>query len=95
MLVQTVCWSPDGRIMIFATDQPTIYSVTMHNTWDKLGADISSNSRAVEVADVTCVELQSEDGDTHMCVGIIELGLNFVYRQTDSVISTGNDLMEL
>ena len=59
---QTACWSPDGRILLFATvDEPTIYSLTFSQTQDASDTVIGGAKVAVVAIDVSAVEIAGED----------------------------------
>ena len=61
--IQTVCWSLDSEMVLFATDQPVIYSVNLQQGWQGASSAITASSRAVEVADVTLTEVRGSDGN--------------------------------
>ena len=50
-------------MVLFATDQPVIYSVNLQQGWQGASSAITASSRAVEVADVTLTEVRGSDGN--------------------------------
>ena len=62
---QAACWSPDGSILLFTTEnEPIIYSLTFSTRRNDKEIVIGGSQSAVVAIDLSQIELQSEDGNT-------------------------------
>ena len=62
---QAACWSPDGRTLLFATEnEPIIYSLTFSTNIDDTSTVIGGSQSAVVSVSLAEVDLKTEDGET-------------------------------
>lgn len=62
--LQTACWSPDGSVLLFATEiEPIIYSLSFSIAQDERKAVIGGSHSAIAAVDLSEVLMQGEDGN--------------------------------
>lgn len=70
---KAACWSPDGSILLFATEnEPIIYSLMFSTTRDDKCTVIGGSQSAVASVDLSEVEIQTEDGDSVRVGGLVQ-----------------------
>lgn len=70
--LKAACWSPDGRILLFATEnEPIIYSLSFCTAQDDRKAVIGGSHSAVAAVDLSEVTLQGEDGNEVKVGGLV------------------------
>ncbi|XP_071158564.1 aladin-like [Mytilus edulis] len=77
---KTACWSPDGRILLFATEnEPIIYSLSFSTAQDEKKAVIGGSHSAIAAVDISEVTLQGADGKDFKTGGLVH---SMVWDQT-------------
>ncbi|KAL4221973.1 hypothetical protein ACF0H5_018021 [Mactra antiquata] len=67
---KTACWSPNGNILLFATEnQPIIYSLSFSEVCDETKSVIGGSQTAVACIDLSQTEIQTADGTSNVKVG--------------------------
>ena len=62
---QTACWSPNGNILLFATEnQPVIYSLTFPEVTDETRPVIDGPQTAIACADLSELDVETGDSST-------------------------------
>lgn len=61
--VQAACWSPEGKTLLFATEnEPIIYSLTFSTSIDDTSTVIGGSQSAVVSVNLRETEIATEDG---------------------------------
>ncbi|CAG2248294.1 Aladin [Mytilus edulis] len=77
---KTACWSPDGSILLFATEnEPIIYSLSFSTAQDERKAVIGGSHSAIAAVDISEVTLQGADGKDFKTGGLVH---SMVWDQT-------------
>ncbi|XP_078320217.1 aladin-like [Crassostrea virginica] len=70
---KAACWSPDGRTLLFATEnEPIIYSLTFSTNIDDTSTVIGGSQSAVVSVSLAEVDLKTEDGETTKVGGLVQ-----------------------
>lgn len=78
--LKTACWSPDGSVLLFATEiEPIIYSLSFSTAQDERKAVIGGSHSAVAAVDLSEVMIQGEDGNDIKVGGLVH---TMVWDQT-------------
>ena len=63
VILQAVCWSPDGAVLLFATvDEPIIYSLTFSPNVNSNTVTVGGSKAAVDVVNLAEVDWDTEHG---------------------------------
>ncbi|XP_078321065.1 aladin-like [Crassostrea virginica] len=70
---KSACWSPDGRTLLFATEnEPIIYSLTFSTNIDDTSTVIGGSQSTVVSVSLAEVDLKTEDGETTKVGGLVQ-----------------------
>lgn len=69
---KTACWSPDGKVLLFATEnEPVIYSLSFSTAQDERKPVIGGSHSAVAAVDLSEVTIEANDGSEVKIGGVV------------------------